>query len=432
MTSRTQGSPVEGSFSVGGDLGGSADYYTWLVGDSEPGAGWRLRAEGVIGTYLTINLLAEDGTVLSAASSGLDATVELTDLQLAPGRYGMWISASGEVYPYRLQSTLADLSGDPEPNDIPARARPDRHRDAGPRPAGQGRRSRPLPAHGRRRLGGHVAGRQADRRAGHRPQPVPAGCRRDERRSARMTNGPTSLPNLLLPPATTCSISRASATPRGSRGYALRVDVTTAPARDFETEPNATPDSATRVRPHARDAWPRRLGRPGHLPPRRDRAGPAVGAAGERFGDPEHWPGRDRTSRSWAAARSRSIGTTCAAYGPVPRSRRALVPRRCGRGVPAQRHAPGSARSKRRARAQQRRGVRGALPARSGAGGGPAADRARHRRVPDLARRHRTARADGHAAGRRRRSRSTSGRKDAWSRLCGHPAPDSRPPRSYC
>ena len=123
--SKEDASAVTGAFDIGGDLGGSIDYYTWTVPEETAGLAWEFHGRGVLGTLLSVNLEGPGGTTLLNESSDLQGRFDLYDLRLDPGTYRFYLTGAGEEpYPYRLTTTAAALTGDPEPNDLPELAIP--------------------------------------------------------------------------------------------------------------------------------------------------------------------------------------------------------------------------------------------------------------------------------------------------------------------
>ena len=231
-------SPVHGDFSLSGDLSGSVDEYAWTVSKEDAARAWSLEADGQVGVSMYLSLEKPDGTVLTSQGADNDGRASLTDLKLASGKYIVRVEPAADTpRPYVLTAAAtSNVIGDPEPNDTAATAVPldPSHTVA------QGR-----------------IGRTGDRDTyGLRVSDTLATTLLDikliwhsglERRvclldasdaelGCRSGTQGVVLGNLLLP-AGNYTIA-VTGDPSLRDLYLLRVDTTSAPAPDFETEPN--------------------------------------------------------------------------------------------------------------------------------------------------------------------------------------------------
>lgn len=111
-------SPIEGAFSISGDLAGSPDTYRWSA-PAGAAAAWTLSAITQLGTSATLTLFTADGGEVLLRAQTTDGRTTLPDLALPAGEYLITLDpAAGEPRPYILsaQAHVAPL-GDPEPND---------------------------------------------------------------------------------------------------------------------------------------------------------------------------------------------------------------------------------------------------------------------------------------------------------------------------
>ncbi|CAN5597547.1 hypothetical protein BH24CHL9_BH24CHL9_09560 [soil metagenome] len=110
---------VAGAFEVEGDAAGADVEYAWEVPAGE--AQWQLELRGPEGESLGLVLQAADGSAIDRAP-GPDSAV-LYDLALAPGSYRIVVTRSRqETLPFSLTARPQDRAFDPDPNDEPATA----------------------------------------------------------------------------------------------------------------------------------------------------------------------------------------------------------------------------------------------------------------------------------------------------------------------
>ena len=250
---------------VSGDAGGSPDVLAWRLDADAAAHGWDVVLQGGLGTGESLDLLSRDGRQLTGTGIDVAGEAHLYDLHLAAGTYLLRVlgGAGTGPQPYVIRTFVSDVAGaDPEPNDDPFDATPispgvlqrgrlarandvdqyllTRRRDAVGSPAGRpahlacGTGSTGLPLRDGRGGGGGAAEMLPDRRGGPRS------------RDGGATGG-SALGGLLLPPGRYLIAVSGEASP--PFGYALRVDATSAPAPDFETEPDDTPATAVPMAP---------------------------------------------------------------------------------------------------------------------------------------------------------------------------------------
>lgn len=230
--------PVHGAFSLSGDLNGSLDQYLWTLSKADADRAWSLETDTQVGASLYLALETPAGTVLTSQSADQMGRAGLADLKLLPGKYIVHVEpASVTARPYVLVATsTGSIVGDPEPNDTAATAVP----LSPSHPVAQGRLSR----YGDRdtyrvKVSDALASSLLDikliwqsglnrRVCLYDAGQAELGCRSG-------TEGAV-LGNLLLPSGDyTIDIT---GDPSLTDFYLLRVDATSAPAPDFETEPN--------------------------------------------------------------------------------------------------------------------------------------------------------------------------------------------------
>lgn len=251
-------SPLEGAFSVSGDLAGSPDVYRWSV-PSGAAAAWTLSAITQLGTSATLTLHSADGSemLLRAQTSGGRST--LPDLALPAGDYLITLDpAAGEPRPYILSAQAhATPLGDPEPNDTMELAVP----MGGDRPMARGRLAREQDddyyrfsvsedmAQGPLDVRMMWASEQERELCLYGPDAAQLVCRR--------ARDGVNVSGLSLGPGDHTLRVRGQADPDDV--YLVRVDPAGSFAAGFEREPNDTPRSATpmeageTVRARARD-----------------------------------------------------------------------------------------------------------------------------------------------------------------------------------
>ena len=234
--------PEHGAFSLSGDLAGSYDEYAWTLSPEDAKQIWNLELDSVVGQGNSISLERPDGTTIVTRYSEPDGKVLMPDLRLAAGRYILYLSPKSDgPYPYALSVASAQSPvGDAEPNDTPDVAIP-------LDPANPVARGRLFPYSDKDdyslTVDDTLAGSLLDIRLIWRSGLERGLCLFDDKDvQLQCTSGSTSvaLQDLLLPAAT--YTVEVTGDPSPSDEYLLRVDTTTAPAVDFETEPN---DQAT-------------------------------------------------------------------------------------------------------------------------------------------------------------------------------------------
>jgi len=234
----TSATVIEGAFALSGDLRDSQDDYRWTTPELGEGQAWDLRLQGPLTSGAQVTLLDAAGSILASAYPNALGVSELADLRLPPGEHILNIYPSSSVStPYSLVATLGELAGaDPEPNSAVAAAVAI---DAA-RPVVRGR----LAAADNQDwyslvVDDALAASLADIRLIWREGPSRRLCLNDADGNAlqcRSGDRGVSLSGLRLAPGTvTLSVS---GDPSASSPYLLRVDSTTAPAADFEAEPN--------------------------------------------------------------------------------------------------------------------------------------------------------------------------------------------------
>ena len=230
--------PVHGAFSLSGDLNGSLDQYLWTVSKEDADRAWSLEADTQVGASLYLALETPAGTVLTSQSADQMGRAGLTDLKLPPGKYIVHVEpASGTARPYVLAATsTSGVIGDPEPNDTAATAVPldPSH------PVAQGRISRggDRDTYGLK-VSDALAATLLDIKLIWQSGLNRRVCLYDATQTELACRSGTQgvvLGNLLLPAGNyTIAIT---GDPSLTDFYLLRVDATSAPAPDFETEPN--------------------------------------------------------------------------------------------------------------------------------------------------------------------------------------------------
>jgi hypothetical protein len=241
----SSGNPVAGAFETSGDASGAADHYAWDAPTGGPSGLWDVSLELPLGVYPVLTLTTGDGQ-RHASAIARDGRARLYDL--APGRYDIEVDSAGEApAPYVLSATPSDPAAaqDAEPND---RVEWASHLDPA-RPVGRGR----LAADGdvdtwRLSVDEEMAARQLDIR-------LMATSGRDRRLciyAAAVTplqcrSGLVGavLSNLLLSPGE--YVLEVSGEAELDAPYVLRLDSTSKPIVGYETEPNDTPDLASRA-----------------------------------------------------------------------------------------------------------------------------------------------------------------------------------------
>ncbi len=240
----THASPLSGAFRVSGDGGASTDVYAWTVGPADAMHGWDLDVQGGLGSPGTLALEGPDGQTLSQDPTDGTGRAHLYDIHLAAGRYLLQVSGYGAgPHPYILSSVITDLTGvDPEPNDDPAEALPI---TPGAMVTGRLARAQDIDQYALTVDAG-LASSLLDVRLIWRSGPTRQVCvssvdatsaAKQLQCSYSATDASTAeLPDLLLPAGRYLLTVLGTASP--SDRYHLLLDQTSAPAPDFETEPN--------------------------------------------------------------------------------------------------------------------------------------------------------------------------------------------------
>jgi hypothetical protein len=255
------GATERSAFSVSGDAAGSDDVFAWTLDAEAATHRWQAQLQVGLGTGEQVWLLGKDGSLLTSTAADANGLGTLYDLQLPAGRYLFRVLGDTRPgpHPYVLSTTATDVPGsDPEPNDDPG--------TAAPATVGQLVNGRLARAGDVDQFALTLDANQAqdllDVRLLWRDGPdrricissldanlsaTQLKCSVDPQHVSGRPGGATFIDGLFL---------RAGAyvvTVTGDRDpsaiYALRVDGTSPPAPDFETEPNDTPDTATPMTP---------------------------------------------------------------------------------------------------------------------------------------------------------------------------------------
>jgi len=243
----TTATPLADSFSISGDAQDSQDYYLWTTSELDAGRAWQLELTVPLATGLQLYLDRADGSVLASVAPtplGLD---RLSDLVLPAGQYLLVVYPSTSApSAYALSATLTDLgAADPEPNGAVTAAIPID-------PAHPVVRGRIATGDGQDWytlvVDDTLAGSLLDIRLIWRDGPVRQLCLTDAtgiQLQCRTGDNGAALTGLRLPPGV--ATLKVSGDASDSASYLLRVDTTTAPSADFETEPNDDPARASAV-----------------------------------------------------------------------------------------------------------------------------------------------------------------------------------------
>jgi hypothetical protein len=238
-----QASPIHGALDVSGLLDTTADYYAWTLSEADAANGWQVSLESDVGSNAFLSLSTNDGQTLAIVGVGPDGRTSLRDLKLSPGTY--IIQPYGAATPYTLSATATDISADPEPNNDAVTASP-----IVISAATTGRLTEGDQDVYRFVVDSTLAASLLDVRLLWLSGVVRSLCLSSSIEtgvgpSLGCTQGPAgiALRNLLLSPGE--YLVTVSGEPALDDPYVLRIDPTSAPRPDFETEPNGTPDSAT-------------------------------------------------------------------------------------------------------------------------------------------------------------------------------------------
>ena len=225
--------------------------FDWTVPDGAAEEAWSIEALTPLTVSLTTTLEREDGTPLVTAYSDTLGRVLAPDLRLAPGRYRIRSVASSETpVPIRVWASAVSPVGDPEPNDFVEGAVP---LDPAT-PVARGRIWPPSDRdHYRLDVPADAGASLIDIRLISDDGKHRSLCLLTDDEQLQCRDGTTtvSLAGLLLAPGSYLvavsgdpDIPPAPDTLVGEGamgGYVLRVDRSTPPAPDFETEPNDSP-----------------------------------------------------------------------------------------------------------------------------------------------------------------------------------------------
>ena len=243
----TTANTVSGAFAISGDLRDSQDVYRWTTSELDAGKAWDLSLAGPLGVGSQLYLQALDGSTIASVSPDPLGHAELDDLRLTAGDHILVIypSSSGSA-PYSLVATQVDLgSADPEPNGTPTTAVPI---DAA-HPVVHGRLTPGDPKDWYALDVNDTLGASLlDIRLIWRTGPSRRLCLADaagNELQCRVGNHGVSLSGLHLQPGPITI--EVSGDPSATSSYLLRIDATTAPAADFESEPNDDPRTASVV-----------------------------------------------------------------------------------------------------------------------------------------------------------------------------------------
>ncbi|MEZ4596862.1 MAG: hypothetical protein R3C32_08470 [Chloroflexota bacterium] len=118
---------VRGAFEVSGDSAGTLDDYAWRLDADAAAHAWDVVLRAGLGTHGQVQLLDEGGGFLT--SEGVDATgvARIYDLRLPAGTYVLDVVGDDHAgpQPYVLSTVMSDVAGsDPEPDDDPRAAVP--------------------------------------------------------------------------------------------------------------------------------------------------------------------------------------------------------------------------------------------------------------------------------------------------------------------
>ncbi|MBX3030829.1 MAG: VWA domain-containing protein [Chloroflexi bacterium] len=236
-------------FAVSGDLQETRDVYRWTVSDAIADQPVTIRLHGPVASGMALTL-RDEATGASHRQVTLDerGIAHIDDLRLPAGGYQLELTPSMDVRtPYVLSASPSEVAdADPEPNDHALTAVP---LDPA-RPVARGRltvgdsRDRYLLT-----VDDALAAGLLDIRLLWREGPDRELCLETLQQRAiqcRRASDGVSIDGLTLPVGQ--YVIAVSGQPAPFSMYLLRVDMTTAPAPDFETEPNDDIPNATRMR----------------------------------------------------------------------------------------------------------------------------------------------------------------------------------------
>jgi Mg-chelatase subunit ChlD len=230
--------PVSGAFALSGDVQSGMDYFAWTLSAAEAKQRRQLNLQGQLGASTNLTLETAKGDRLAQIYATEDGRVDLRDLALPAGTYIVVVGSPGDSpRPYRLSSALEPgARQDAEPNDDAAHA----IRLDPARPVAVGR----LSQYGDRdnyrlHVDDNLAALLLDIKLVWQDGPQRTLCLFDSHAvelGCRASDGGDSLSNLFLPVGDYTIEVRGEASLADP--YLLRVDPTSAPEPDFETEPN--------------------------------------------------------------------------------------------------------------------------------------------------------------------------------------------------
>jgi hypothetical protein len=233
--------PLSGAFDTAGNLQDTVDTFVWTLSERDAESGWEIHAQVALGRSISLTVIGEDGQHYAIALSDASGEIDLYDMVLAPGRYYLALAPFFPTsVPYALSANPADRPlTDLEPNDHPQVAN---SIDLAS-PIVEGR----LAANGdvdtyRLEVDDTLAGSLFDLRLIARSVHARRLCLVSLETGAELqckeAVGGAALANVLLRRGH--YLIRVSGTTDPADRYVLRLDVTSAPTPEFETEPNDT------------------------------------------------------------------------------------------------------------------------------------------------------------------------------------------------
>lgn len=231
--------PVSGPFQTSGVLDTSYDFYAWTVSEADAQHGWELSLVGALGSAISLYLDDAQGLTLASVLSDASGRVTLRDLRLAAGTY--ILQPYGPPTLYVMAARPSDVASDPEPNNDAATATP-----ITVGAVAIGRLTESDRDMYRFTVDAALAASLLDIRLLWPSAVNRSLCLVDTAGNdlaCTQGTGGNALRNLLLAPGDYDIV--VSGDTALDDFYRLRVDPTSAPRPDFETEPNGTPDTAT-------------------------------------------------------------------------------------------------------------------------------------------------------------------------------------------
>lgn len=239
--------PVSGAFEVSGDLAGSDDHLRWTPDTSDPATLWRVALQVPVGESVRMTVTTADGVGWAVVTT-TDGEAVVHDLAADPDGYDITLSSWVDEDPLPwVVSAAPEPPGafaDPEPNDQTARALA---LDPA-RPLARGRLATASDYdQWRLTVDEALAESLLDIRLLAPDGPSRQLCLTDAAEATlqcKTATGGVVLSDLLLPVGD--YLIRVNGEADLDAPYVLRIDRTSAPAADFETEPNDTPGTADR------------------------------------------------------------------------------------------------------------------------------------------------------------------------------------------